>query len=196
MTNIVAIVEGQGEESALPILLRRLGEWLSPSHYVNVLPALRVKRNRFLNNDDEFRKKVELAALKCGDDGWILILLEADDDCPAELHQSILQRARSVASHRPISVVLPNREFEVWFIAASASLSGCRKFVHRAAGNPEPESIRGAKEWLSQRMENTRYHEVTDQPAFAAVMDLTLAFARSRSFRKLCSDWSKNTSHA
>jgi len=32
------------------------------------------------------------------------------------------------------------------------------------------------------------YGETTDQPAFSARMDLQQAFARSRSFRKLCSE--------
>lgn len=35
-----------------------------------------------------------------------------------------------------------------------------------------------------------RYRETTDQPAFSAIMDLSQAFDLSRSFRKLCSDWS------
>lgn len=196
MINIVAIVEGQGEESALPLLLRRMADWLSPLRYVNVLPPIRIKRNRFLNNAEEFRKKIELAALKCRAGGWILILLDADDDCPAQRHQTILRDARLITSHRAISVVLPNREFEAWFVAAAKSLDGCRKFVHRPLENLDAESIRGAKEWLSQRMENSRYHEVTDQAAFAAVMDLTQASVHSRSFRKLCTEWSKNISNA
>lgn len=36
-----------------------------------------------------------------------------------------------------------------------------------------------------------RYRETTDQPAFAALLNLQLVHARSRSFRKLCGEWTK-----
>jgi hypothetical protein len=39
----------------------------------------------------------------------------------------------------------------------------------------------------------TSYHPITDQPALSARMDLQMAFDRSRSFRKLCSDWVAKT---
>jgi hypothetical protein len=35
---------------------------------------------------------------------------------------------------------------------------------------------------------------MTDQPAFSALINLQQAHERSRSFRKLCSEWSKNAS--
>lgn len=55
MIKVASIVEGDGEVSALPILLRRINEWQSPGLYVNALPPIRVRRDRFLNKDDEFR---------------------------------------------------------------------------------------------------------------------------------------------
>lgn len=129
MINVTAIVEGDGEVIALPVLLRRLNEWLTPEVYVDVGYPIRVRRDRFLNKDDEFRRHLSLAANKCGDKGWILILFDADDDCPAELGQKILRRAQSIAPHRKISVVLANREYEAWFIAAAESLQGNRGLI-------------------------------------------------------------------
>ncbi|MDG4549934.1 MAG: hypothetical protein P9F19_17875 [Candidatus Contendobacter sp.] len=55
----------------------------------------------------------------------------------------------------------------------------------------EPEIARDAKGWLSERMGANRYRETTDQPAFAALLNLQLVHARSRSFRKLCGEWTK-----
>ena len=55
MTVIASIVEGDGEVAALPILLRRVGAWQSPEKGFNVLPPIRVRRDRFLNRDDESR---------------------------------------------------------------------------------------------------------------------------------------------
>ena len=60
--------------------------------------------------------------------GGVLVLLDADDDCPAALGPALLERARAARSDVPISVVLANREFEAWFIAAAESLAGTHGF--------------------------------------------------------------------
>ena len=191
MTTIVSIVEGDGEDAALPVLLRRLGEWLTPDEYINVARPIRVGRNQFLNRADIFSKQLQLAALKCTQPGWILILLDADDDCPAELARDILQRSMRIIPNQRVSVVLAKREYEAWFLASALSLNGKRNLrIDAAPANAE--SVRGAKEWLSERILNGRYREVTDQPALSAVMDLQQARENSRSFRKLCTEWEKN----
>ncbi len=191
MTIIASIVEGDGEVAALPILLRRVGERLSPDKIFNVLPPIRVRRDRFLNRDDEFRRILLLAAAKCGDSGWILVLLDADDDCPAELGVQMFERAHDIVPHRQVSVVLANREYEAWFLASAESLHGCRGFTFEFPRNFDAERPRNAKGWIGERMSSGTYRETTDQPAFSAKMDLQQAIEGSRSFRKLCSEWSK-----
>lgn len=190
MTIIASIVEGDGEVAALPVLLRRIGEWLSPNIGMVLSPPIRVRRDRFLNRDNEFRRNLLLAAAKCGDSGWILILLDADDDCPSELGELLLQRAQEHVPHRRISVVLANREYEAWFLASADSLHGRRGFSFDNPQNFEPERPRDAKGWMKDRMVKG-YRPTTDQPAFSALMDLNLARQNSRSFRKLCSEWMK-----
>lgn len=194
MTPVASIVEGDGEVAALPVLLRRLGEWRTPGVATHVLPPIRVYKDRFLNRPDEFSRHLQLAARKCGDAGWVLILLDADDDCPADRGAQIATRARAVVPHRRVAVVLANREFEAWFIAASASLDGLRGFASRPGDlNLDAEVPRNAKGWMRERMAGASYGETTDQPAFCARFDLAQAHARSRSFRKLCDEWSRNT---
>ena len=190
---IAAIVEGEGEVKALPVLLRRLREWRTPAIFPQVLVPIRVRRDRFLNRDDEFRKYLLLAAAKCGEDGWILVLLDADDDCPAELAAVISDRAQSLVAHRRISVVLANREYETWFIAAAQSLHGQRGFNFDPANVIDAETPRNAKGWIGACMVAGNYREITDQPAFSAHMDLGQAFDRSRSFRKMCTEWDRQT---
>ena len=119
MTAVASIVEGDGEVAALPVLLRRLGEWRTPDVVAHVLPPIRVYKDRFLNRAEEFSRHLKLAAAKCGDAGWILILLDADDDCPAVKGAEILGKAKTVVPHRRVGVVLANREYEAWFIAAA-----------------------------------------------------------------------------
>lgn len=193
MRTLVSIVEGDGEVAALPVLLRRLGEWLTPNGYMalEVATPIRVRRDRFLNKDEEFSRYLSLASDKCGERGWILILLDADDDCPATLGKAILTRARRAQPHRPISVVLANREYEAWFLAAAESLHGQRGFELGPGEAVDPEVPRDAKGWIGSRMTGGKYREITDQPAFSARMDLELASRRSRSFRKLCGEWTR-----
>ncbi|MFN9727940.1 DUF4276 family protein [Acidovorax sp.] len=194
MISLSAIVEGDGEVAALPVLLRRIAEWRNPEVYVDVLAPIRVYKDRFLNREEEFTRHMKLAAAKSGDRGWILILLDADDDCPMSKGRDIAQRAAAVVPHRPVGVVLANREYEAWFIAAAKSLDGVRSFSYqRSDGGTDPELPRNAKGWMRDRMSSGAYRETTDQPGFSARMDLQQAFSRSRSFRKLCTEWSRHT---
>lgn len=189
MIQIASIVEGDGEVSALPVLLRRLAsEWRSTVS-VNPLQPIRVRRDKFLNKEDEFRRQLLLAAAKSGDGGWILIVLDADDDCPAKLGKEIYDRAQQYVAHRRLSVVLANREFEAWFIAAAHSLCGVRGFSPLPDEVVQAEVPRNAKGWMRERMQSGTYSEILDQPAFAAQIDLQQAFDNSRSFRKLCKEW-------
>lgn len=191
MRIVIPIVEGDGEVAALPVLLRRIAAWLSPELSVTIAHPIRVRRDRFLNREEEFRRHLLLAAAKAEDDGWILVLMDADDDCPAELGPRTLERARQIVPHRAVSVVFANREYEAWFLAAAESLYGKRGFRFEKTPDFEPERLRNAKGWLDERMAGGRYRETTDQPAFSAIMDLSQAFDLSRSFRKLCGDWSR-----
>jgi hypothetical protein len=193
LTRLSSIVEGHGEVAALPVLLRRIALWRSPHMHVDVQTPIRVHRDRFLNRADEFNRHLMLAGDKCGDDGLVLILLDADDDCPAIRGAEILARAQQTLPHRKISVVLAKREFEAWFIGAAESLDGQRGLSIKAADLAvDAELPRDAKGWLRERMAGGTYGETTDQPAFAARMDLEQALDRCRSFRKLCDEWDRN----
>ncbi len=83
-------------------------------------------------------------------------------------------------------MVIPNFEFETWFVASAESLSGKRGLREDLVSPPEPEGIRGSKEWLSKNMEIGRsYSPTVDQAALVSAMDL--GAARScKSFDRLC----------
>ena len=106
----------------------------------------------------------------------MLILLDADDDCPATLGPQLLRRARAARPDRTIGLVLARREYEAWFLAAAASLAGKRDLPAGLQPPPQPETIRGAKEWLRARLpRGQRYRETVHQPAFTALFDLQQA---------------------
>lgn len=171
------------------MLLRRIAsERLGSPTYLQVPRPIRVKRDKFLKHPAEFSRNLQLAGLKCDEQTLVLILLDADDDCPAELGRKLVHDAGLILPHRKVAVVVANREFEAWFIAAAASLNGKRGLVVDGRDTLiDPERPRDAKGWLNQRMADG-YGEVRDQSAFAAIMDLGLAFQSSRSFRKLCAE--------
>ncbi len=187
MARIVAIVEGHGEVTALPILLRRIGESLEPAEYVEVPKPIRVKRQKVLK-EGELERAVKLASLQTDSRDGILILLDADTDCPKELSAEILGRAAATREDRRIRVVLAKMEYEAWFLAAASSLAGQRGLDDDLTPPPDPEAIRNPKGWLSQRMPaNRAYRETLDQPALTATCDLAAARA-SPSFDKLWRD--------
>lgn len=197
MTTVASIVEGDGEVAALPVLLRRMAAWLTPQLPMpNIATPIRVPRDRLLHRPAELSRHLQLAAAKCGQGGWILILLDADDDCPATLGGSLRQQASALVPHRPVAVVLANREFEAWFIAAAPSLEGCRGFLAGPGPLPAAEVPRDAKGWIKQRMPSRAYGPSTDQPAFAARIDLAMARTNSRSFRKLSDEWLRHVGAA
>lgn len=183
MTKVVAIVEGDGEVKAVPVLFRRLAE-RQGRYDVDVLPAIRTHRDKFLQRDDEFRRMLELAQAKA-EGGTVFVLLDADDDCPMELARQIRERAVPLLHCAKLAVVVANREFEAWFLASAESLSGKRGLASNIEAPADCDSIRDAKGWLSLRISDGRYREVTDQPALCAVFDMEVALERSRSFQKL-----------
>ena len=187
MRRIVTIVEGYGEVEAVPILLRRLAERLSPGFNVDVPRPIRIGRYKILKAG-ELERVVGLAARRAGTDGCILILLDAEDDCPAELGPELLRRARGERTDYDIRVVLAKAEYEAWFLAAGDSIAGKRGIAETVAPPSEPESIRGAKEWLSARMPSGQpYRPTLHQPALTAIFDLDSA-RMAPSFDKLWRD--------
>jgi len=180
---IVPIVEGQAEVEAVPVLLRRILEVLE-AHHVEVARPFRVGRYKVVK-EGELERAIQNAMKDRENVEAILIVLDADDDCPAELGPDLARRSRAVAAGKPSAVVLAKRELEAWFLGAKRSLRGVRGIRPDAEPPPDPEGIRGAKEALSRNMDGCRYLAVDDQPALAAEMDLGLCRTACASFDRL-----------
>jgi len=183
MLRIASIVEGHGECEAVPKLVGRIARSLDPSLLAVVHPVIRWPASRLLR-PGEIERAIELAARRNSGQGGILVLLDCDDRCPAKVGPALLQRAVKVRPDVPVSVVLAKHEFEAWFLAAAESLRGRRGLPADLTGPPDPEAVRGAKEWLQDRMPRGRgYVESSDQPALTAVFDMDAA-RRADSFDK------------
>ena len=162
---------------AVPILLRRLAAELAPKLDLEIARPIRRSRDRLLQAG-ELEKDVIFAAEKSNDRGAILILLDSEGSCPAELGPRILRRAIEARSDRLTRVVLAHMEFEAWFLAAASSIAGKRGLANDFKAPDNPEGIQGAKEWLKKHMKPGRtYSETADQPALASLFNIKAARA-------------------
>jgi hypothetical protein len=156
------------------------------------LHPLRVPASR-LRKEGEIERSIDLAARKLQGCGGIVVIVDCDWDngCPAREGPVLLDRATRARKDYPISVVLAKKEFEAWFLAAAESLRGKRGLPENLVSPSDPENIRDAKGWLSDRMPHgVSYSETDDQPAFTAVFDMAAA-RRAESFDKCYRDISK-----
>jgi hypothetical protein len=177
------VVEGHGDVAALPVLLRRIAHELFAIH-VDVRPPIRQPRHRVVK-PGELERAVDLAARQAGAGGLVVVGLDADDDCPATLGPQLLARAQGPAGIVPVIVVLAEREYESWFLAAARSLRGQRGLPTDLEAPDDAGRVRDAKGWLGSRMDG--YRETLDQPALTATFSLDEALT-SASFAKLVRD--------
>lgn len=172
---VATIVEGHGEVEALPRLLYRIAEGeLSPVE-LRVNTPIRVKAGSFVNDREYRRRQVTLATEKAAQRGGVVIvLLDCEDDCPAELGPRLLGGAQEIRDDVPILVVLAYREYESWFLSAARSLRGLRGLPTNLEPPENAEAIRDAKGWLGARM-NEAYDPITHQAEFTRTISLTEA---------------------
>ena len=127
---IVPIVEGFGDLFAVPILIQG---WLRHRRYqrnvkldvqgpvrASGVDALKVPHDE--TNELGVEYYVAVAYLRRPD--VILVILDADNECPKRLGGSLLARAKAVLPpDYPVGVVVANRESEAWFLAAFPCIS-------------------------------------------------------------------------
>ena len=188
--NAVMAMAAPMNKAALPLLLRRIagecfGLWdvpiLKPGRY----PAGRLLRKEagvWLPGPD-FAKAGQHARNEGAT--CILTVLDLDDDCPTEVHGSILPNLASATGLDPSCLVFAKCEYEAWFLASAESLGdGVLAYPN------DPEGVRGAKGVLERHLNlEFGYNEVIDQPAYSSKVNLALLHERSRSFRKLVKDF-------
>jgi hypothetical protein len=196
---IVPIVEGHGEVAAVPILLKR---WLRFRRYSNVevnmggpvraagQGAIKVAHDR--ENELGIEYYLEIALRRRPD--AVLVLLDADEDCPMNLASDLLARARTmVPADYPIGVVVAKREYEAWFLAAFASAKFRQSLMEQEfrlerqslPRGTDVEAIADCKARIAGLIGLGKYERV-HQPALTQILPFTPRMARrSRSFRKL-----------
>ncbi len=197
---IACVVEGHGDVAAVPVLLRRLAE--EEERYDIMFPRpVRCPKTKFIRGVDieyeELERAIAFATKKLpsADEGAVLILIDADEACPADVGPRILGVAQKIRPDVQFGVVLAKQEFEAWFAASIESLKAQGRFPEDAQSHPSPEDLSDAKGYLRTQLgPGGFYSETVDQPSFAALFDLTEAES-CRSFRKLRDDVRNLLSH-
>jgi len=186
---IQLIVEGHGDVSAVPVLVRRLRD-KAGAFEIDVGRPIRRRRWEFAK-EDTLRGAVRIA-LRRSECSAILVVFDSDEDCPKELAPNVESWAKAEAGMIPCAVVMAHREYEAWFLASIESLKGKRGIREDAESHPDPEQPRGAKEHLEKRMVTGRsYSETADQAPLTELFDMSAAYARCRSFRHMASAFGK-----
>jgi hypothetical protein len=170
---LATIVEGDGEVSALPLRLRRLRpEWRIPR-------PVRGRRNALVMRDHpkNLEHYLPIARANIQDRGALLVVLDADDDCPAQLAPELLARSKQAIHDVPMRIVMAKRTFESWLIAGGAvEIDDTRR----------PDEIASPKAAIKSAL--GRYRETADMARLTARLDHVRAAGASPSFSKLLRD--------
>ena len=143
----------------------------------------RVPKSQLLK-PQELERAVEALTRQIGRYQPILVLIDADEDCPKELAANLRARCQAQHADVTISIVVAKKEYEAWFLAAANSLSGRRGLLEHLNPPSDPESVQGAKEWLTAHMPSDQsYSPTRHQAAYSDAMDLSEA-RMARSFGK------------
>lgn len=124
---VAPIVEGHAEQaSAIRILLERTWLEIVGGNYIDILRPIRVPKSK-LRQATEFHNALDLAALNLRSATFemrqfILVLLDADEDCPVSLVSALRQTAREQRADMDVAIIVANVEFETWFVAGAESL--------------------------------------------------------------------------
>jgi len=183
---VYAIVEGHGEANspyrgvapAVMVLIQRMLQYqncwtLFPG---TKYPPFRMRSYGAFFAGDTFERAVRYHK-GISDCAAVLVLLDMDDDCAKARAVELASRVKDMEA-LPFSVVVvaAKREYEAWFLA---SLETIKDEVY----GDDPEHRRDVKGWLKKQY---GYRPTRHQAEYTQLVDIDLARARSRSFRRLC----------
>ena len=69
--------------------------------------AIRITRSKLVR-ERELERAIRLAQINNGAQGPVLVVLDADDDCPVILSAQLKARDLRIAQPRSVSIVIPN----------------------------------------------------------------------------------------
>ena len=124
--------------------------------------------------------------------GAILVVLDADADCPLELATTLSTKVVESRLSVPVAIACAKSEFETWFICTLTDASGQsmseRLHIPLPVNVPDNiEDVRDAKGWLQNQMNRSYpYNPAMEQDDLVYHINIESVLDRSRSFRRFC----------
>ena len=183
MNRLACIVEGQGEVLAVPKLCQRILAYLQVTHWLVNERAMRYPRGQLVDarHPSPLRpcvpEKLDLvvrAAQRSEKASAVVVLCDADDDCPATWGPDA---SRVISTILPGGADMPFREYEAWLLWNRSDNE--RNHAKLSA----PEQIRDAKGAMARFVPN--YRPTAHQLEETKRLDVAHVRARSDSFDKL-----------
>lgn len=190
VSRIVLLVEGDGDQAAVPELVRRVSLRLDLHGMQPTSKPIRCGGLERLQREGELERFVTYGCQRHDGDGALLVL-DCDDDCPKEAVSAFALRIAPIAQRfsKKIGIAFLRREFETLFLFCVKRICerypSCDWDPKSFEVNRELEEIRGAKEALARLMRWGKYKETRDQARFVTALDFDLLAQRSRSYRHL-----------
>lgn len=187
---IYLIVEGDGEATAAPLLIRRiLHDYIQRSDLIttkNTTLNAKGRDNLIKHKFDAFLEYTRRNRENCA---GVIVLLDAEKENvnrPVELAKKLAKRARKLKLPFPVGVAVAVCEYESWFLI-NLDVIAPKYFpdgLHEYEGNPEEQC--SAKGWLSRQMPKGQiYKETIHQVKMTAEIDINKTANESPSFKRL-----------
>jgi Domain of unknown function (DUF4276) len=197
---IIPIVEGQTEQGCIERLLHRIwGELLLQTERLQIVEAFRGRRDELVHpNGEVLTDTLQKAFLKLKAKTQreadarllVLILLDAEGDCPATLGPRLMELARqALPAEAPVACVLAKRMVENWIVAGASTLAGVNQLPDPLPARDKFEERSGAA-WLDRQLRSQqsglKYKKPGDAGVFVRALNLQECRANCPSFDKLC----------
>jgi hypothetical protein len=191
MKHLFLIVEGHGDELALPILMHRLAA-ANGIGALKIAPPYRLHRGKIARCTEKFSNVLRHAeAVLNGDSGVaekaIIVCIDADDECPLELKQHIDDFVNHCKITTPVHFVAFTLEYEAAFLVPGALGAIPGELKREPCYPSDPEKVRNAKGWLTRSiLQAGAYSESVDQARLTRSLRIDQVTCL-RSFRRLLS---------
>jgi len=158
---LVCVVEGHGEVKAIPNLVSRILRYLSADNWLVDEDPIRQPRSRLVGTGlpgmrgRANRSGLEsvLAMVRARRASGVIILVDADDDCPAEWGPE----ARAIVTAQfPGTAVMAVREYENWLLLSRVGVAARKKAEKRDAKSELAKLVPGYKPSTHQLVETRR----------------------------------------
>lgn len=175
MKRVSVIVEGHGEEVAVPILFKKIFQHLGLSDVAFTDRPIRSTKGNLTSGNAQFFQHLRMASNQVRSSGGVVVIIvDADENCPKEL--SDLVKNHTEALHGvPILFCAIVRAYESWILSSWSTVSS-HQYIDEKSPIPDSIGSKNPKVVLQSRM-SRRYAEREQQEEFTRLIDVNLARA-------------------